>query len=75
MPRVIRSSNQDGQSLDEGLVSVLFEGHLVEYAFNDLDDLALAYATSIHKAQGSEYPAIVIPLAMQHYRLQACMGE
>ena len=55
--------------LEEGVISVLFEGHLVQYPFNDLDELALAYATSIHKSQGSEYPAIVIPLAMQHYRL------
>lgn len=55
--------------LEEGVISVLFEGRLVQYPFNDLDELALAYATSIHKSQGSEYPAIVIPLAMQHYRL------
>ena len=56
-------------NLEEGLIRVLFEGRLIEYEFNDLDELALAYATSIHKFQGSEYPAIVIPLAMQHYRL------
>jgi exodeoxyribonuclease V alpha subunit len=56
-------------NLEEGLIRVLFEGRLIEYEFNDLDELALAYATSIHKSQGSEYPAIVIPLAMQHYRL------
>lgn len=56
-------------NLDEGFILVLFEGRLVQYAFNDLDELALAYATSIHKSQGSEYPAIVIPIAMQHYRL------
>lgn len=56
-------------NLEEGLIRVLFEGRLIEYEFNELDELALAYATSIHKAQGSEYPAIVMPLAMQHYRL------
>ncbi len=56
-------------NLEEAFISVLFESRLVQYEFNDLDELALAYATSIHKAQGSEYPAIVIPLVMQHYRL------
>ena len=39
------------------------------YAFGELDELALAYAASIHKSQGSEYPVVVIPLAMQHYTL------
>jgi exodeoxyribonuclease V alpha subunit len=38
----------------------------VVYGAGDLDDLALAYATTIHKAQGSEYPAVVIPLTLQH---------
>jgi ATP-dependent exoDNAse (exonuclease V) alpha subunit len=42
---------------------------MVEYEFGELDELSLAYATSIHKSQGSEYPAVVIPLAMQHYLL------
>jgi exodeoxyribonuclease V alpha subunit len=37
------------------------------HAFGELDELVLAYATNIHKSQGSEYPAVVIPLATQHY--------
>ena len=38
------------------------EGRMVEYAFKQLDELELAYAITIHKSQGSEYPAVVIPL-------------
>ncbi|WP_310600325.1 ATP-dependent RecD-like DNA helicase [Desulfobulbus sp.] len=56
---------------DEGLLWVDYDGRRVEYGFGELDEVALAYATSIHKSQGSEYPAVVIPLAMQHYLLLA----
>ena len=38
------------------------EGRLVKYSFGDIDELELAYAVTIHKSQGSEYPAVVIPL-------------
>ena len=51
------------------LVVVGFDGRPVEYQAADLDALVLAYACSIHKAQGSEYPAVVIPLHTQHYAL------
>jgi exodeoxyribonuclease V alpha subunit len=54
---------------EEGVMRVDFDGRIVEYEFGELDELSLAYATSIHKSQGSEYPAVVIPLAMQHYML------
>jgi len=54
---------------DEGFLRVDFDGRIVEYEFGELDELSLAYATSIHKSQGSEYPAVVIPLALQHYLL------
>lgn len=53
---------------DEQLL-VDFEGQHVEYAFSELDELSLAYATTIHKSQGSEYPCVVIPLVMQHFTL------
>ena len=53
----------------EGLISIEFDGRIVEYETGELDEISLAYATSIHKSQGSEYPAVVIPLAMQHYML------
>ena len=55
--------------LDEGQVHVTFDDRTVLYEFGELDEIALAYATSVHKSQGSEYPAVVIPLAMQHYML------
>ena len=48
-------------------LSVDFEGRDVEYDFGDLDELQLAYCTSIHKSQGSEYPAVIIPVHTQHY--------
>jgi len=50
---------------------VVFDGREVSYGFGELDELALAYATTIHKSQGSEYPAVVIPLATQHYMMLA----
>jgi exodeoxyribonuclease V alpha subunit len=50
-------------------VTVSFASREVVYDFGELDELGLAYAITIHKAQGSEFPAVVIPLAMQHYLL------
>ena len=50
-------------------VTVSFGSREVAYEFGELDELALAYAITIHKSQGSEFPAVVIPLAMQHYLL------
>jgi exodeoxyribonuclease V alpha subunit len=55
--------------VDEGLIGTDFDGRRITYETGELDQLALAYATSVHKAQGSEYPAVVIPLATQHYTL------
>jgi exodeoxyribonuclease V alpha subunit len=52
---------------DEGEVVVDFEGREVVYDFGELDALVLAYATTVHKSQGSEYPAVVLPLTTQHY--------
>jgi exodeoxyribonuclease V alpha subunit len=46
-----------------------FDGTVIHYPFSDLDQITLAYATTIHKSQGSEYPAVVIPLTMQHYMM------
>jgi hypothetical protein len=50
---------------------VSFDGREVTYGFGELDELVLAYATTIHKSQGSEYPAVVIPLSTQHYTMLA----
>ena len=55
--------------MEESEVSVEFDGREVIYGFGDLDELVLAYATTIHKSQGSEYPAVVIPLSTQHYSM------
>lgn len=53
---------------EEQSLTVRFDdGREVEYDFTDLDQLVLAYAVSIHKSQGSEYPAVVVPLLMSHY--------
>ena len=48
-------------------MEVDFDGRLVELEFDDLDGLAPAYAVTIHKSQGSEFPAVVIPIMNQHY--------
>ncbi|HMF12038.1 MAG TPA: ATP-dependent RecD-like DNA helicase [Gemmataceae bacterium] len=48
-------------------MTIEYDGRRVEYDFGELDELALAYALSIHKSQGSEYPAVVVPLHGQHY--------
>jgi len=50
-----------------GEVTVRFDHRAVTYGFGELDALVPAYATTIHKSQGSEYPAVVIPLMTQHY--------
>jgi exodeoxyribonuclease V alpha subunit len=47
---------------EEDAMSVEFDGFLVEYTGADIDQLTLAYATTVHKAQGSEFPAVVIPI-------------
>ena len=42
---------------------------MVFYEFDELEELSLAYAISVHKSQGSEYPAVIMPLTTQHYPL------
>lgn len=46
-----------------------FEGRRVPYDFTELDEVVLAYAISVHKSQGSEYPAVIVPIVTQHYIL------
>ena len=55
--------------LEEQTVRVDFDGLGVTYEFEELDELALAYALTIHKSQGSEYAAVIVPLHTQHYLL------
>jgi len=53
----------------EQRVTVTYEGRNVTYDFGELDEIVPAYAVSVHKAQGTEFPAVVIPLLTQHYVL------
>jgi exodeoxyribonuclease V alpha subunit len=48
-------------------VTVNFDGRKIDYAREEINELVLAYAISVHKAQGSEYQAVVLPLMTQHY--------
>jgi len=57
--------------MEAGDLVATFDGREVVYGFGELDELVLAYATTIHKAQGSEYPAVVIPVMTQHYTMLA----
>jgi exodeoxyribonuclease V alpha subunit len=59
----------DEVDLDDGELVASFDGRAVSYAFGELDTLVPAYATTIHKSQGSEYPAVVIPVMTQHYAM------
>ena len=54
---------------EEHRLSVDFDGRRVSYSFNELDELVTAYACTIHKAQGSEYPCVVAPIHGQHYHM------
>ena len=55
--------------LEERELTVNFDGREVIYDATQLDELTLAYATTIHKAQGSEYPIVVMPFTMSHYAM------
>ena len=59
---IVNSIDQEDRSL-----TVDFDSHIVAYEVSELDELTLAYATTIHKSQGSEYPIVVIPIMMNHY--------
>ena len=61
-----RITGIDGESQE---ATISFDGRKVVYDFIDLDEIVLAYAVSVHKAQGSEYPAVIIPILTQHYVL------
>lgn len=52
---------------EDRTLTVDFDGRQIEYDVTELDELTLAYATTIHKSQGSEYPIVVIPLLMTHF--------
>ncbi len=56
-------------SAEDRELTVVFDGRAVAYDFSDLDEIVHAYAVSVHKAQGSEYPAVIFPVLTQHYIL------
>jgi len=57
--------------LETEMLHIRFGNKRIDYRFHETDELNLAYAMSIHKSQGSEYPAVIIPIALQHYRMLA----
>jgi len=59
----------DDVDLADGELTAIFDGRPVRYGFGELDMLMPAYAATIHKSQGSEYPAVVIPVMTQHYAM------
>lgn len=58
---------------EDSEITIIVDNKEVVYEFGELDEIVLAYATTIHKSQGSEYPVVVIPLLMQHYTM-LCNG-
>jgi exodeoxyribonuclease V alpha subunit len=56
-----------GIETEDQKIVIKYDDRLVDYGWHELDELVLAYAISIHKSQGSEYPAVVVPLLSQHY--------
>jgi exodeoxyribonuclease V alpha subunit len=59
---IVKSINHDAEEM-----LIEFDGRTVEYDFSELDEIILSYAITIHKSQGSEYPAVIIPLVSDHY--------
>ncbi|MFY9829498.1 MAG: ATP-binding domain-containing protein [Rhodoplanes sp.] len=59
----------DDVNPDDDELTASFDGRTVTYGFGELDMLVPAYAATIHKSQGSEYPAVVIPVMTQHYAM------
>jgi len=51
------------------IMYISFEGRIIDYKFEDLDEITLAYAVTVHKSQGSEFPCIIMPLTTSHYMM------
>ena len=69
LSRTARFAGVERVDLEEGELVARFDGRAVTYPFAELDALRPAYAVTIHKSQGSEYPAVVIPVMTQHYTM------
>ncbi len=55
--------------IEDDILRVRFQERVLEYEFSELDELVLAYAMSVHKSQGAEFRAVVMPLTTQHYMM------
>jgi exodeoxyribonuclease V alpha subunit len=58
-----------GIDMEERAFSVLYDDRNVAYDFEEVDEISLAYAISVHKSQGSEYPAVIVPIMTEHFAL------
>lgn len=59
----------DSLDLEDSSMLINFDNRLISYDFDELDEITLAYAITIHKSQGSEYPVVIIPVCLEHYTL------
>ena len=53
--------------IEKEIAAVDYDGRIVEYEFNELEEIGPAYAVTVHKSQGAEYPAVIIPIVLQHF--------
>ncbi|MDA3860672.1 MAG: ATP-dependent RecD-like DNA helicase [Melioribacteraceae bacterium] len=58
-----------GTNIESKVMYISFEGKMVDYKFEELDEITLAYAVTVHKSQGSEFPCIIMPLTTSHYMM------